>query len=75
MNLETLQQMYSVKVNNKQLLPCVTIHFWDMYHIRYDLGDNHIQFEVPEENLYNRLYLAGIRRKAVEWAEEIENND
>ena len=75
MNLETLQQMYSIKVNNKQLLPRVTIHFLDMYYIRYDLDDNHLQFAVTEKNLYNRLYLAGIRRNAVEWAEEIEKND
>lgn len=27
------------------------------------------------QQMYNRLYLAGIRQKAVEWTEEIEEND
>lgn len=75
MSLESLQKIYSIKAGNKQLVPCITSHFNDMYHIRYDLDNTHLQFEITEDNLYNRIYLADIKRKAIEWVEEIEEND
>lgn len=41
-----------------------------LYHIQYNLGNNHIMFVVTEENIYNRLYLNGIKRKVVEWCND-----
>lgn len=75
MSLESLQKIYSIKVDNKQLVPGITSHFNDMYHIRYDLDNNHLQFEITEDTLYNRIYSVDIKRKAIEWVEEIEEND
>lgn len=69
MDLELLQQCYMVEVDHKQLYPAITT-FRDEYHIQYDLGDNHIMFVVTYENIYNRLYLSGIKRKVVEWVDE-----
>lgn len=67
--IKALQQSYMVEVDHKQLYPSVTT-FNDEYHIQYNLGNNHIMFVVTEENIYNRLYLNGIKRKVVEWCND-----
>lgn len=68
--IKTLQQMYMVEVDYKQLYPNITCYN-DEYHIRYDLGNNHIMFVVTDENIYNRLYLNGVIRKVVEWVNDV----
>ena len=69
-DLKVLQQCYMVKADYRELYPAIE-HYNDAYYIQYDLGNNHIRFEITEKNIHNRLYLNGIKRKVVEWISEV----
>lgn len=62
--MELLQQMYMVEVDYKQLYPAI-----EYYDNKY-----YIRFEMTEHSLYNTLYCASVKRKVVEWVNEIESH-
>lgn len=68
--MELLQQCYMVEVDHKQLYPSIECYN-DMYYIQYDLGNNHIEFELTDNNVHDNLWMARIKRKVVEWYDEI----
>lgn len=70
--MEMLQQMYMVEVDHRQLYPAIE-YYDNTYYIQYDLGNEHTRFEVTERNLYNTLYCASVKRKVIEWVNEIKS--
>lgn len=65
-DLKVLQQCYMVKADYRELYPAIE-HYNDTYYVQYDLGNNHIRFEMTESNVIDNLWIAQIKRKVIEW--------
>lgn len=64
MNL--LQQAFTVEVDFKQLIPSITEYNGNTI-IQYDMGDNHIRFELTDEELADTMTYTVIRNRVKHW--------
>lgn len=64
MNL--LQQAFTVEVDFKQLIPSVT-EFNGFTIIQYDFGNQHIKFELTDEQLSDPITYQLVRNKVKHW--------
>lgn len=69
-DLKVLQQCYMAKTDYRELYPAIE-HYNDVYYVQYDLGNNHIRFEINEKNVIDNLWIAQIKRKVIEWINEV----
>lgn len=60
-----LEKCYCVE----NLYPTVT-NYDNMYYVQYDIYNNHIRFGITEKNICNKLYIAQIKQRVVEWIGE-----
>lgn len=70
-DLKLLQQCYMVNTDYRELYPAIECHN-DIYYIQYDLCNNHIRFQMTEENVIDKLWIAQIKRKVIEWISEVK---
>lgn len=64
--MKWLQQAFAVKVYHKQIVPSVT-ECGDTTIIRYDSGNEHIQFTLTDEQLYNPITYQLVRNQVKHW--------
>lgn len=67
MNLELLQQAFTVEVDFKQLVPSIT-EYNDNTIIQYDIGSRHLKIEVDDEQLKEPATYRVIKNRAKRWA-------
>lgn len=65
MNL--LQQAFTVEIDSKKLMPSIT-QFNNKTFVQYDIGDEHIRFELDEDDLEMPLTYDAIKQHVKYWA-------
>lgn len=68
--MELLQRAFAVEVDSKQLLPSV-IEFNGKTILQYDFGNNHIKFELDDEQLCDPMTYTTIRHHVTHWVVNI----